>query len=105
MLLVVLRHVLGLYPLEARTAVYWVAAVSALLTAGTAVIGWMEPGRGDMVLDIAWAMSIVSFVGALVAMSWKRLADLVVRTNPVVVMLVAIALNIVLGMTLVPLIS
>lgn len=102
-LLVVQRHVLGLYPRKARTAVYWVATVAGLLTAGTAAIGWLDAGRGDMVLDAAWAMSAVSFVGAIVATAWQRLGDLIVRTNPAVVVLVAVAVSVVLGMTLVPL--
>lgn len=103
LLLVAQRHVLGLYPRKAGTAVYWVGAVAGLLTAGTAAIGWLDAGRGDMVLDAAWAMSVVSFVGAIVATGWQRLGDLIVRTNPAVVVLVAVAVSVVLGMTLVPL--
>lgn len=104
-LLALVRHILALYPGHAHSAVYWVVGAAGIMTAGTAAIGWMDSGRGDMVLDAAWAMSAVSFVGALVAVAWQRLGDLVVRTNPVIVMLVAVVASTVLGMTLVPLIA
>ncbi|MDO5745891.1 MAG: hypothetical protein Q4P23_15665, partial [Micrococcaceae bacterium] len=99
------RRVLARPRTETGKAVYWVVAVCGLITAGTAAVGWLDAGRGDIVLDTAWAMSAVSLFGALIATGWRRLERHFLGSSPGLVVLVALALGIVLGVTLVPLIG
>lgn len=99
------RRVLARPRPEIGKPIYWVVAACGLTTAGTAAVGWLDSGRGDIVLDTAWAMSVVSLLGALVATGWRRLENQFLGLNPLVVVFVPLALSIVLGVTLVPLIA
>ncbi|WP_166998446.1 hypothetical protein [Paramicrobacterium fandaimingii] len=89
---------------RARQVELWIAVGAGVLVVGTAVIGWIDGGRGNATLDAAWAVSVVTLVWAFGMLVSLKLRGLVERSNILIVLLALVALGIALGLTLVPVI-